>query len=176
MLVKFPLLLICCALVLLVSADILLSLSVPVMPERVTFVGLIMLLGAFTLLLTVGLLAAAKQIMRACLDFFSERQRSQRRLLFIQGKQRQLSQIFYFRTAQINYFNEIKRKRLLIANNRKHIKSLSNTIADQLLSIRPQLSTTVFQQLQQENIHYRNRLDGEALLKLQQKIAASVKS
>jgi len=176
MLVKIFLLLIGCALALFVSADVLLSLSMPDMPERVTFIGLLLLLGAFALLSTTGLLLAAKQTIHACLDFFSAGQRSQRRLLFIQSKQHQLKQLFYFKTAQINYFNEIKRKHLLIANNRKHINALSNAIAGELLAIKPQLSKTAFQQLQQENIHYRNRLDGEALLKLQQKIATSTQS
>ncbi|TAL51606.1 MAG: hypothetical protein EPN89_03185 [Methylovulum sp.] len=176
MLIKFSLLLIGCALALFVSADVLLSLSLSDTPERVTFIGQVMLLGAFMLLSITGLLLAAKRILRACLDFFSAGQRSQRRLLFIQHRQDQLRRLVHFQTAQINYFNDTRRKRLLIANNRKHIKALSNAITDELLSIKPQLSKAAFQQLQQENSHYCKRLDGEGLLKLQQKIATSAKS
>jgi len=176
MLIKFSLLLIGCALALFVSADVLLSLSPSDMPERVTFVGQLMLLSAFMLLSITGLLLAAKRILHACLDFFAAPQRSQRRLLFIQHRQDQLRRLVHFQTAQINYFNETRRKRLLVANNRKHIKALSNALTDELLSIKPQLSKTAFQQLQQENRHYCKRLDGEGLLKLQQKIAASAKS
>jgi hypothetical protein len=98
----------------------------------------------------------------------------QRRLLFIQAQQDQLKQLFYFRTVQINYFNELKRKRLLSANNRQHIQSLSKAIEKDLQSIKQQLSKTTYLQLQQENDQYRDQQDVEALLKLQQKIATIV--
>lgn len=166
----------CCALTLLVSADVLLSLAVPELPERITFIALALLLGAFALLLTMGLLATVKQITSACSDFFSSRQRSQRRLLFIQNRQDQFRRLLFFKAAQINFFHEIKRKRLLAANNRKHINILSGAVADELMTVKPHLSKAAFAQFQQENSFYRNQLDGEGLLKLQQKIAASVKS
>ena len=75
---------------------------------------------------------------------------------------------------QINYFNERKRKRLLRANNRKHIQSLSKAIDKDLQLIKQQLSKTTYLQLQQENTQYRDRQDIEALLKLQQKIATLI--
>ena len=92
-------------------------------------------------------------------------------MLFFQAKQDQLKQLFYFRTLQINYFNELKRKRLLRANNRQHIQSLSKAIDKDLLSIKKSLPKTTYRQLHQENVRYRDQQDIEALLKLQQKIA-----
>ncbi len=164
------------ALALLVSADVLLSFGETELPERITLIALALLLGAFALLLTTGTLAIAKKIVQTCFDFFSAQQRSARRLLFIQNKEDQLKQLFLFKTVQINFFNKIKRKRLLTANNRKHINSLSSTIADELKAMKPHLPKADFAQFQQDNRYYRNQLDAEGLLKLQQKIAALTKS
>ena len=156
------------------SADLLLWLAVPGLPGLMTQLGLATLLSAFALLLITGLFVVIKLIIAACFDYFSARQRLQRRLWFIQAKQDQLKQLFYFRTLQINYFNELKRKRLLSANNRQHIQSLSKAIDKDLQSIKQQLSKTTYLQLQRENIQYRDQQDVEALLKLQQKIATIV--
>ena len=156
------------------SADLLLWLAVPVLPGLMTQLGLATLLSAFALLLITGLFVIIKLIIAVCYDYFSARQRLQRRLLFIQIKQDQLKQLFYFRTLQINYFNELKRKRLLSANNRQHIQSLSKVIDKDLQSIKQQLSKATYLQLQQENIRYRDKQDIEALLKLLQKIATIV--
>ena len=94
--------------------------------------------------------------------------------MFVQNRKIQLKQLFYFRTVQINYFNERKRKRLLRANNRKHIQSLSKAIDKDLRSMKQKLSKSTYLQLQQENVQYRNQQQVEALLKLQQKIATIV--
>ena len=157
-----------------ISVDLLLWLAVPGLPGLMTQLGLATLLSAFALLLITGLFVIIKLIIAACFDYFSARQRLQRRLWFIQAKQDQLKQLFYFRTVQINYFNELKRKRLLSANNRQHIQSLSKAIDKDLQSIKQQLSKTTYLQLQRENIQYRDQQDVEALLKLQQKIATIV--
>jgi hypothetical protein len=160
--------------VVFISADLLLWLAMPGLPELMTRLGLATLLSAFALLLITGLVVIIKLIIAACSNYFSARQRLQRRLLFIQAQQDRLKQLFYFRTLQINYFNEFKRKRLLSVNNRQHIQSLSEAISKDLLSIKQQLSKTTYLQLQQENVQYREQQDVEALLKLQQKIATIV--
>jgi len=157
-----------------VSVDLLLWLAVPGLPELMTQFGLATLLSAFALLLITGLFIIIKLIVASGFDYFSTKQRLQRRLLFIQAQQDRLKQLFYFKTLQINYFNELKRKRLLSANNRQHIKSLSKAIDKDLLSIKQQLSKTTYLQLHSENIQYRNQQDINALLKLQHKIATIV--
>ncbi len=139
-----------------------------------TQLGLATLLSAFALLLITGLLLIGKLVVTACRDYFSTRQRLQRRLLFVQAKQEQFKQLFYFKKLQINYFNEVKRKRLLMADNRQQLQALSQAIDKDLLMIKPQLSKTTYLQLQQEKTRYRNQQDIEALLTLQQKIATLV--
>ena len=170
MLIRITLLLMFAAFAVFLSADLLLWLAVPGLPRLLTQLGLLTLLSAFALLLTAGLFVVIKLVIAACSDYFSAKQRLQRRLWFIQARQDQLKQLFYFRTVQINYFNERKRKQLLRANNRKHIQSLSKAIDKDLRSMKQQLSKSTYLQLQQENAQYRDQQQVEALLKLQQKI------
>ena len=157
-----------------ISVDPLLWLAVPRLPELMTRIGLTILLSGFALLLISGLFIIIKLTIDSCFDYFSARQRLQRRLLFIQGQQDRLKQLFYFQTLQINYLNELKRKQLLNANNRQHLQSLSKAIDKDLQSMKQQLSTTTYRQLQRENIQYRDQKDVEALLNLQQKLATIV--
>ena len=171
MLIRITLLLMFAAFAVFLSVDLLLWLAVPGLPGLLTQLGLLTLLSAFALLLIAGLFVVIKLVIAACFDYFSSRQRLQRHLWFIQARQDQLKQLFYFRTVQINYFNERKRKQLLRANNRKHIQSLSKAIDKDLRSMKQQLSKSRYQQLQQENIQYRDQQQVESLLKLQQKIA-----
>jgi hypothetical protein len=174
MIIRIALLLMFAAYAVFISADLMLWLAIPGMPQLMTQLGLATLLSAFALLLITGLFVIIKLVIAACFDYFSPRQRLQRRLLFVQAQQDRFKRLFYFRTMQINYFNELKRKRLLSTNNRLHIQSLSNAIDKDLQSIKQQLSKTTYLQLQQENVQYRNQQDAEALLTLQQKIATIV--
>jgi hypothetical protein len=174
MIIRIALLLMFAAFAVFISVDLLIWLAVPGLPGLMTQLGLATLLSAFALLLITGLFVIIKLIIASCFDYFSARQRLQRRLLFNHAQQDRLKLLFYFRTLQINYFNELTRKRLLSANNRLHIQSLSEAIDKDLLTIKHQLSRTAYLQLQQENVQYRDHQDIEALLKLQQKIATIV--
>ena len=174
MIIRIALLLLSAAFALFFSVDLLLWLAVPGLPGLLTQLGLSTLLSAFALLLVTGPFVIIKLIMASCCDYFSATQRVQRRLWFIQAQQDRLNQLFYFRTLQVNYFNEVKKKRLLMANNRRQMQSLSNAIDKDLRSIKQQLSKKTYQQLHQDNVRYRDQQDIEALLKLQQKIATIV--
>ncbi len=162
------------AFTLFVSVDLSLGLAVPGLPGIMTQLGLVALFSAFALLLVAGLFVVIRLVLASCLDYFSARQRLQRRLLFNLAQQDRFKRLFYFRTLQINYLNELKRKRLLRANNRQHIRSLSKAINKDLQSIKQQLSKTTYLQLQQEYVQYRDQQDVEALLKLQHKITSIV--
>jgi len=151
-----------------------LRLAVPGLPGVLTLLGTAMLLSAFAMLIIAGLWGAVKITVRSVLDYCSFKQRAQRRLWFAQARQDQVKRLFYFKTRQIKYFNELSRKRLLKRNNRKHIRSLSKAIDQDLLSIKVKLPGAAYQQLQQDHARYRNRQDIEALLILQKKIATLV--
>lgn len=133
--------------------------------------GTVMLLSAFIVLIIAGLLGAFKSIVRSALDYFAVEQRTKRRLWFVLAKQEQIERLFFFKTVQIKYVNELRRKRLLKRNNRKHIRLLAASIEKDLLSIKTKLPEAIYLQLQKDNVRHRNRQDVEALLKLQQKIS-----
>ncbi|MDO9048691.1 MAG: hypothetical protein Q7U66_13285 [Methylobacter sp.] len=174
MIIRISLLLILASLPVFLLVELLLRLAVPGLPGALTILGTAMLLSAFAVLIIAGLCGVFKIIVRSALDYFSSKQRVQRRLWFVQAKQDQVKRLFYFKTRQIKYVNELNRKRLLTLNNRKHIRSLSRSIDKDLLSIKTKLPGTTYLQLQQDNARYRNRQDIEALLKLQQKISTIV--
>jgi len=167
-------LLILVSLPVLLLVELLLWLAVPGLPNAFTMLGSAMLLSGFAALVIAGLLGLVKIIVRAMLDYFSAKQRAQRRLWFVQARQDQVKRLFYFKTQQIKYFSELNRKRLLKLNNRKHIRSLSKAIDKDLLSIKPKLPETTYQQLQRDNVRFRKQQDIESLLKLQQKISTIV--
>lgn len=152
-------------------AELLLWLAVPRLPSVLITLGATILLGAFVILIIAGLWGVFKIIIRSALDYFSVEQRIKRRLWYVLAKQEQVKRLFFFKTAQIKYVNELNRKRLLKHNNRKHIRLLSASIDKDLLSIKTKLSETTYLQLQKDNARYRDLLDIEALLKLQQKIS-----
>jgi len=174
LIIRISLLLILASLPVFLLVELLLRLAVPGLPGALTLLGTAMLLSAFAVLIIAGLLGVFKIIVRSALDYFSSKQRVQRRLWFVQARQDQVKRLFYFKARQIKYFNELSRKRLLKLNNRKHIRSLSKAIDKDLLSIKAKLPGTTYQQLQQDHARYRSRQDVEALLTLQQKISTLV--
>lgn len=146
-------------------------LAVPGLPGLLVMLGTVILLSAFIVLIIAGLLGAFKSIVRSALDYFAVEQRTKRRLWFVLAKQEQIERLFFFKTVQIKYVNELRRKRLLKRNNRKHIRLLAASIEKDLLSIKTKLPEAIYLQLQKDNVRHRNRQDVEALLKLQQKIS-----
>jgi hypothetical protein len=171
LIIRISLLLILASLPVFLLAELLLRLAVPGLPSALITLGAIMLLSAFVVLIIAGLLGVFKSIVRSALDYFSVEHRAKRRLWFVLAKQEQIERLFFFKTVQIKYVNELNRKRLLKRNNRKHIRLLSASIDKDLLSIKTKLPETTYLQLQKDNVRYRNQLDVEALLKLQQKIS-----
>lgn len=149
-------------------------LAVPGFPKMLTTLATAMLLSGSAALILAGLWGAGKIIARSVLDYFSAKQRGQRRLWFAQAKQDQVKRLFYFQSLKIKYVNEQNRKRLLKLNNRRHIRSLSKAIDRDLLSIKTKLPGTTYRQLQQDNARYCKQQDIEALLNLQQKISTLV--
>jgi len=174
LIIRISLLLVLASLPVFLLAELLLWLAVPGLPTVLTTLAMATLLSGFAALIIAGLWDVGKIIVRSALDYFSAKQRMQRRLWFVQARQDQVKRLFYFKTRQIKYFNELSRKRLLKLNNRKHIRSLSKAIDKELLSIKTKLPGTTYQQLQQDHARYRNRQDIEALLTLQQKISTLV--
>ncbi|MFI3185604.1 MAG: hypothetical protein QX198_06440 [Methylococcaceae bacterium] len=170
MIIRISLILALAALPVFLLVDLLLRLTVPILPEALVMLGSVMLLSGFAVLIINALLGVLKLIVRSALDYSSSKQRAQRRLWFVWGRQDQLERLFYYKTSQLSYFNELHRKRLLKHNDRKHIRMLSKAIDKDLSSIKSKLSESLYLQLQLDYVRYRNQLDIESLLKLQKKI------
>ena len=174
MLIKIALLLVFSAFALFLSVDLVLWLAIPRLANMLTQLGLALLMAAFGLLLTAGLFIMTKLTLTAFLDYISAKQRLERRLLFIDAKQEQLKSLFYFKTVQITYFSDLKRKRLLQANNKKHLQSLSKAIHNDLRTLKKHLPKAHYQQLQQIYHQSLKEHNIEALLKLQSEIATLI--
>ncbi|MGZ5006268.1 MAG: hypothetical protein ACXWFI_00025 [Methylobacter sp.] len=174
MIIRISLVLILASLPMFLLVELLVRLAVPGLPGGFTLLGSAMLLSGFAMLIVAGLVGVAKIAAASVLEYFSAEQRLQRRLRFAQARQDQIKRLFYFKTLQLRYFNELNRKRLLKLNNRKHIQSLSKAIDKDLLAVKPKLPGATYRQLQKDNARYRNQHDIEALLKLQQKISTMV--
>lgn len=172
MIVRISLLLLMAALMAFVVMDILAWLAIPVLPHLLTPLGLGLLFSGFGLLLITGLLLVAQKIFKSFLNYFSNHQRMQRRLLFINQKQQEITRLFSLKTAKITYISDLKRRRLLHKNDQKHLLMLSKTIDHDLSAIKKNISASQFKQLHNTYIHYKKNQDSEALLKLQQQIAS----
>jgi predicted RNA binding protein with dsRBD fold (UPF0201 family) len=170
MIIRFALLLIASAFILMAFADLLTELTLPTLPDFIIQLGLGLLLSAFALLLIMGLLLIGKQIIQAVNDYFSVTQRGQRQVLFIQNKQAALKQLFNHRAVRINYVHELKIQHLLRRNNRQQLAALSKAIDQDLQALKNTLPKATLKQLQQENRRYYQQQDSAALVQLQQKI------
>jgi hypothetical protein len=134
LIIRISLLLVLASIPVFLLVEVLLWLAVPGLPQVLTQLGSAMLLIAFALLIISAMMGIFKAVVRSVSDYFSSKQRVQRRLLFVQARQDQVKRLFYFKTVQLKYFSELSRKRLLKFNNRKHIRSLSRAIDKDLLS------------------------------------------
>jgi hypothetical protein len=175
LIIRIALLLFASALAVFLLADILLRLSIPLLPATIDTLGIALLFGAFGLILTTGLLLIAQLTTQAILKYFSNHQRMQRRLLYITQKQHEINRLFHLRTDKIRYLAELKRKRLLYKNNKNHLRRLSKAINRDLLAIRKHLSDSQFKQLHADCMRFKNDQNSDALLKLQQHIASLTK-
>ena len=168
MIIRIALLLFVCAILIFSFADVLLELALPFLPEFITELGIGLLLCAFLLIIGLVFYLFGQKIIETVKQYFSKTERSQRELLFIETKQQQSTELFLNRALKIRYLAEIKRKRLLKSNQRKHINALSKAINKQLKSLN--LPKDTLKQLQQQNRLYRNQHNSAALLQLQKKL------
>ena len=110
------------AIVSFLLAIVLDQLSITNLAVQVTELGEITLLCAFSLIALSGLMLAGKLSIAAFCEYFSGRQRMERKLLFYTGRRNRLNQIFQFKKARLLYVNQQKRKHLLTKDDRKSAK------------------------------------------------------
>jgi hypothetical protein len=159
------------ALSLLLSVDILLWLSMPVLPQILSRVGAVLLLVAFAFMVILGLGYVAKSWLKGLCGYFSASRRAQRRVWFAQSRQEQFKRLHYFKSEQLRTVQELTRKRMLKANNRKHLQSLSKVIRKDLQHIKGQVPAAKFKELANQHREYAKLQNIPALLELQHYIA-----
>ncbi len=174
MIIKIALILLLIALALFLSDDFLIELSIPKAPELVTQLGLIALFIAFSMIFISGLIHIFSLIIQSLLNYFSAHERIRRRLLFIEAKQLQLKQLFFFKARQINYVHETNKSRLLTQDNKRQIKALLIIIDKDLILLKGRLPKSVYLDLIKARKHFINDQNLDGLLELQQTIANHV--
>lgn len=118
--IRFSLLLILGAIANFLLAIVLDQLKITSFSGRMSQLGSIVLLCGFFLLLVMGLWTILRLIFVSCCDYFSTRQRMERKLLFYTNQRNCLNRLFYFKKIRLLYTNQQKRKHLL----KKMIESL----------------------------------------------------
>jgi hypothetical protein len=121
--IRFSFLLILGAIANFLLAMVLDQLEITSFSERLSQLGSMMLLCGFFLLLLSGLGLMSKLIIASFCDYFSTRQRMERRLLFYASQRNRLDQIFYFKKIRLLYINQQQRKHLHKKNDRKSVPS-----------------------------------------------------
>ena len=174
MIIKIALYLLLLSFALFVSDDILLALGIPKAPELVTQLGLFSLLIAFLMLCISGLVFIMSRIMQSFLNYFSAHERIHRRLLFIEAKQLQLKQLFFFKAKQIEYFHEQHKTHLLTQDNNRQIKALLLLIDRDLQHLKKHLPKADYLALAQARKQLYNDQNLNGLLKLQKTIASHI--
>ena len=172
MIMKISLSLLFLSFALFISEDILLELGIPKAPELLTQLGLASIFLAFLILLITGLTFIIDQITHSVLKYFSAHERIHRRLLFIEAKQVQLQQLFFFKAQQINYFHQHHKKHLLNKDNKQQIKVLISIIDKDLSKIKNHLPQDDYIEIYQARKKFYSDQDINGLLKLQQTIAS----
>ena len=172
MIIKIALYLLLLSFALFVSDDILLALGIPKAPELVTQLGLFSLLIAFLMLCISGLVFIMSRIMQSVLNYFSAHERIHRRLLFIEAKQLQLKQLFFFKAKQIEYFHEQHKTHLLTQDNNRQIKALLLLIDRDLQHLKKHLPKADYLALAQARKQLYNDQNLNGLLELQKNIAS----
>jgi hypothetical protein len=132
--------------------------------------GALSLLASFLLLFSYLSLLAVRQIIRECRRYFSGVERRRRRLWFVLGKLDREQRLFFHRRLQTRYFLEIRKRRLMRANDRKHSRSLANAIDTDLAAIKALVSADQLESWKRQNRTYRKQANIEGLIALQQTI------
>ena len=172
MLIKIALFLLALALAVLLSADWLLGLGIAWLPDELARLGVVLLLAGFALILAGGCAVFGSSVWLSLKDYFARPQRMMRKVLFVTERKQYLQQLLPFKAAYIAYFSDQQRKKLLVADNKKHVKLLYKATRRHLQAHKAQLPPAVYRQWLQDSRRYYHLQDAPALLGLQQTLDA----
>lgn len=108
-------------------------------------VGTLFLSATYASIFLALLLYGLKVTFTGIRRYFSRTEAKRRKVLFRQGQVRNLQQRYRLEKQQILYHNARRRDSLCRDNNKKHIRSLSNSISANLATRQDRMSTRHYQ-------------------------------
>lgn len=133
------------------------------------FAGKTMLL-AFGLLIVLAVMALLATLWRELRGYFSAEARALRRLLCLRSRGLNAKQYWLAQTRQLRFWNGLKRKAALQANNRRHLRSLFHAINADLQRAKTQLPQVDYRRLRKALRQYHKRADIAAMLALREQL------
>ena len=131
-----------------------------------TWAGNLLLLAFVTLLVLAGGLSL-RAIYKELAAYFHREARAVRRVLMLQIRKHNARQRLLLEKRQLHYLSQLKRQRLLAANNKKHSRALFKAIAKELqVSVAPDSRKTLQKHLKQ---HYK-QANPQAMLALRDQV------
>jgi hypothetical protein len=121
LIIRFAFLLIFAAIADFLLAVVFDQLTITSFSMQVSRLGSIALLSAFSLLLLAGLWTIFRLMLTSVCNYFSTRQRMERRLLFYTSQRNRLDRLFHFKKVRLLYISQQKRKRLLKKHDKKSV-------------------------------------------------------
>lgn len=128
--------------------------------------GKVMLL-AFGLLLLLGCGLTLQAIYKDLAAYGRREASALRRLLTLQMRKHNFSQLIQQEKKQLRYWQEYKRQRLLTINNKKNCRELYKAISDEL---QKSMAADRYKSLQKQLKHYRKQANPEAMLALREQV------
>ena len=98
-------------------------------------------------LFALALIGLALTVWRQLRRYFSRESFALRRILSLHNHQRNLKQRTVEQSRQLHYLNRFKRHRLLVANNRKHLRELFDAVNRELQAVKTQLPSAKYRRL-----------------------------
>lgn len=128
------------------------------------------MLLAFGLLLLLALMALLNALWRELRRYFSAEAKALRRLLSLRMRRLNAGQQLQAQTRQLRFWPGLKRKAVLEANNRKHLRGLYRAINADLCLAKTRLSQVDYQRMRKALRLYRRRADTAAMLALREQL------
>lgn len=133
------------------------------------FAGKIMLL-AFGLLMALAVIALLAALWRELRLYFSAEARTLRRLLSLRSRALNARRSWLAQTKQLQFWTGLKRKAVLRANNRRHLRSLFRAINADLQRAKSQLPQLDYRRLRKALRQYHRQADIAAMLALREQL------
>lgn len=146
------------------------KLGLALLAEALRWIATETLLLGSVALITVAVARLLREIRQQLCGYFAPAARARRRLLFVESKKLQLARLWGFKIQQLHYFNSLKRRRLLNADNARQVKALAKLIQRDLVNMQATHTPAQVQQFKQQLRRAQCQADLAELLALQQQL------